>query len=155
MLNDYTVNLTNGINQTTPAPGVRLRPIYDEAWERNSAFYLFYQLAFTRRGVWGELACTGQGTVHKAIINPPVTGNPPRVKNLDSSSHKDMLSGGRFLILSRNSVGLESQCDNCHVLPSFKHCWLMVIESFADFSTFVVGKFKINMKHFKRNFTNL
>ena len=31
MLNDYTVNLTDGINQTTPAPGVRLGPIYDEA----------------------------------------------------------------------------------------------------------------------------
>lgn len=53
MLNDYTINLTNGINQTTPAPGVRLGPIYDEAWERNSVFYLFYHLAFTRRGVGG------------------------------------------------------------------------------------------------------
>ena len=85
-------------------------------------FYLFYHLAFTRRGAWGEQACTGRGTVHKAMINPPVTGSPPWVKNLDSNSHRDMLSGGRFLILSRNSIVLESQCDNSHALPSFKHC---------------------------------
>lgn len=76
---------------------------------------------YTQRSLGGT-GLYGRGTVHKAIINPPVTGSPPWVKNLDSNSHRDMLSGGRFLILSRNSIVLESQCDNSPVLPSFKHC---------------------------------
>lgn len=129
----------------TPAPWVRLGPIYDEAWERNSVFYLFYHLAFTRRGALGELACKGQGTVHRATINPPVTGNPPWVKNLDSKNHEGRRSGGRFLILSRNTVELGVQCDSC--LAQLQTLLITVANresSLSAFSIFVIGKFKIN-----------
>lgn len=67
----------------TPAPWVRLGPIYGT---REQCVYLFCHLAFILRGALGELACTGQGAIHEATINPPVTSNPPWVENLDSTT---------------------------------------------------------------------
>lgn len=73
---------------------------------------MFYHLAFTCRRAWGELASADRRTIHKALINPPGTGNPLRVKNKDSHYHKDTLFGARFLILGRDdSVAVEDEWD--------------------------------------------
>lgn len=114
------INLTNGINQTTPAPGAGLGPIYDEAWE-NSVFICFTTWHLHAEGVWeaglyGQRQSTSYNKIHLWLAIHL------GLKTWTQTAHKEMLSGGRFLMLSRISVVLESQCDNCCVLPDFKHC---------------------------------
>lgn len=119
----------------TPAPWVRLGPIYGEAQEKNGVFYLFYHLAFTRRGPLGELACTGQRTVHKATINPPSMSNPPWVKNLDSTTKigclvEDAYSWAGTALGGKASVTTAMSCPALNTANYSYH----QRESFVDFS---------------------
>lgn len=60
MLNDYTINLTNGINQTTPAPGVGWGRFMTRHEREQCVLFVLPPGIYTQEGVWGERACMGR-----------------------------------------------------------------------------------------------